>query len=359
VISTASNTVTATIPIDADSLGVAVSPDSSTIYATTGRSTPEGGSTGVVAVIAAESNTVTATIPVGSSGLQGVAVTPDGKRVYVTDGGTATVFVISTASNTVTATIPVGHGPLGVAVTPDGSLVYVANFSDNTVSVISTASNTVTATIPVGTNPYGLAVTPDGSAVYVANPNTRPSSTVSVIATKSNTVIATIPVSLGAAGVSVTPDSNKVYIANASSGLVTVISPASNTVTRVIRVGIFPFSVGIFIQPGPRLLKEDEILATTSGLASSRSSRTFNGTIKITNISNSPIAGPFQIVLSSLTPGVTLTNATGSFGGSPRLTVNDVSELSAGHSAVAKMQFSNPSFGAISFVPTTYAGALH
>ena len=79
-----------------------------------------------------------------------------------------TVSVIDTASNTVTATIPVGSGPGGVAVTPDGSRVYIGNEGGN-VSVIDTASNTVTATIPTS-GAYGLAVTPDGSAVYVAAP---------------------------------------------------------------------------------------------------------------------------------------------------------------------------------------------
>ncbi len=41
----------------------------------------------------------------------------------------------------------------GVAVTPDGTRVYMANTGDGTVSVIDTASNTVTATIPVGSFP--------------------------------------------------------------------------------------------------------------------------------------------------------------------------------------------------------------
>jgi YVTN family beta-propeller protein len=36
-----------------------------------------------------------------------------------------------------------GSTPFGVAVTPDGSRVYVANGGDGTVSVISTATNTV------------------------------------------------------------------------------------------------------------------------------------------------------------------------------------------------------------------------
>jgi YVTN family beta-propeller protein len=61
-----------------------------------------------------------------------------------------TVSVIATATNKATATIPVGIQPEGVAVTPDGGRVYVANFGGNTVSVIATATNTVTATIPLG-----------------------------------------------------------------------------------------------------------------------------------------------------------------------------------------------------------------
>ena len=54
---------------------------------------------------------------------------------------------------------------MGVAVTPNGSKVYVANNGDDTVSVISTATDTVTTIIPVGVEPTGLAVTPDGNKV--------------------------------------------------------------------------------------------------------------------------------------------------------------------------------------------------
>ena len=59
-------------------------------------------------------------------------------------------------------TIPVGSLPWGVAVTPDGSKVYVANFNDNTVSAIATATNTVVSTIPVGLIPiaFGIFIQP-------------------------------------------------------------------------------------------------------------------------------------------------------------------------------------------------------
>ena len=61
--------------------------------------------------------------------------------------GITTVSVIDTATNNVTATVTVGNNPFGVAVTPDGTKVYVANRVSNNVSVIDTATNNVTATV--------------------------------------------------------------------------------------------------------------------------------------------------------------------------------------------------------------------
>jgi len=93
----------------------------------------------------------------------------------------------------ITAAPPGGFGaPVGVAVNPNGSKVYVANNGDDTVSAISTATDTVTTSIPVGVEPTGLAVNPDGNKVYVAN---SVSNNVWVIATATDTVIGSpIPV---------------------------------------------------------------------------------------------------------------------------------------------------------------------
>ena len=66
--------------------------------------------------------------------------------------------MIATATNRVTATILAGSEPFGVAVTPDGCKVYVANGASNDVSVIATATNTVTAAITVGSGPVAFGV---------------------------------------------------------------------------------------------------------------------------------------------------------------------------------------------------------
>ena len=51
---------------------------------------------------------------------------------------------------------------MGVAITPDGGHIFVTNFDAGTVSVIDTVTATVSATIAVGSGPAGVAITPDG-----------------------------------------------------------------------------------------------------------------------------------------------------------------------------------------------------
>ncbi|MFC8235320.1 YncE family protein, partial [Streptomyces sp. NPDC057284] len=80
---------------------------------------------------------------------------------YVTNFGSGNVSVIDT-TNTVVATVPVGSGPQGVAITPNGRRAYVTNRTSNTVSVIDTRTNTDVATVPVGAGPIGIAITPNG-----------------------------------------------------------------------------------------------------------------------------------------------------------------------------------------------------
>ena len=88
------------------------------------------------------------------------------QNAYITNQGlypnfSNKVTVIDTTTNKVVTTIDVGLAPAGVAVAPDGSKVYVANETvKGTVSVIDAAANAVSATVAVGSNPVGVAVKP-------------------------------------------------------------------------------------------------------------------------------------------------------------------------------------------------------
>jgi YVTN family beta-propeller protein len=132
-------------------------------------------------------------------------VSPDGKRAYA--GLPAAVSVIDTASNTVVATVSGLSAPFGMAVTPDGKRVYVANFSAPTVSVIDTATNAVVATVTgLQNTPTDLAVTPDGKNVYVSNDDSSTNTGfVSVIDTATNRIAATVKVQPRPFGIAVGP----------------------------------------------------------------------------------------------------------------------------------------------------------
>src|SRR5271169_3483921 len=179
---------------------------------------------GNISVIDTVTNTVTATVNLGAANVVahpwGVAVAPDGTKVYVTELNNVetdnkhptycSVAVIDTATNTVTATVPVGSyyidgiyltdaNPYGVAVSPDGTKLYVVANADYpahgvypTVMVINTTDYSYT-NVPVGAAPYllnGITVTPDGTKAYVANTdvgNTGADHQVAVIDTATNT----------------------------------------------------------------------------------------------------------------------------------------------------------------------------
>jgi hypothetical protein len=116
-----------------------------------------------------------------------------------------------------------------------------------------------------------------------------------------------------------------------------------------------PVPSTIPISPGPVVLS---VSATASGLAYSRVSQTFNGTVTVTNTSSSPVFGPFQLLLSSLTNGVTVENASGTYQGSPYLTVPYVVNLGPGQSTTLNVQFSDKSMASINFTPVVYGGSF-
>ncbi len=152
VLDTSTNQITATIS-DASLNGptlVAISPDGSTVYVS-----DEIGN--AVTVIATATNTVTASIPVGQIPL-GLATTSDGKLLYVANGADNTVSVISTTSNSVLATISGFAGPEGVALSLDGKSILVANTVSNTISLIDVSSNTITSSIAVGNMPVFIGL---------------------------------------------------------------------------------------------------------------------------------------------------------------------------------------------------------
>ena len=97
-------------------------------------------------------------LPAGSRPM-GVAMSADGKRLFVSNGRAGTVSVIDVATRTVAATSrPFGQRVWGIALTPDGRRLYAADGPANDVAVLDAATLAVLRRIPAGEAPWGVAI---------------------------------------------------------------------------------------------------------------------------------------------------------------------------------------------------------
>jgi DNA-binding beta-propeller fold protein YncE len=242
-VSTATNTAGKPIKVGS-ALQIAITPDGKTAYVLS-PATENG--PGTVTPINTATNTAgkPIPIPVGRSRLGPwfIAITPNGKTVYVADTSAHTVVPVSTATNTAGKPIPVTPDPVAIAITPDGKTAYVVSEpthdgQSGTVTPISTATNTAGRPIPVAGVSFEIAITPDGKTAYAYS-----GSTVTPINTATNT--AGTPIHLNGNGgegtIAITPDGKTLYALTINPNRVVPISTATNTAGTPIKVFIYPW----------------------------------------------------------------------------------------------------------------------
>jgi YVTN family beta-propeller protein len=155
VIDTAERRETQKVIVGASPRGIAVDPTGTRVYVAVRRPPADSGQR--LAVIDATVNRVLEWIPV--RGYPSVVVAPSGDYVYTAGGNE--VSVVATNCNLTVANLLPRASADAVAVTPDGRRLYVANQFDDTVSVIDTATYSVIDTVAVGDGPSAVAIGPE------------------------------------------------------------------------------------------------------------------------------------------------------------------------------------------------------
>jgi YVTN family beta-propeller protein len=158
-----------------------------------------------------------------------------------------TISLINVSDGSVLETIAVGRGPQGVALSPDGRYLYVANQLDDTISVLSVPDTRFIKNIPAQGGPVAIAVSPDGGIIFVS---CYSSGLVTVLRADDGAVISTIPVGEGAAGLSLSSDGKHLYAANRTEGTIAIIQTSDYTVAMVIDLGAAFGPSGVRISPG-------------------------------------------------------------------------------------------------------------
>lgn len=108
-------------------------------------------------------------------------------RLYVTHG--PRVEVLDTASGKLIGSVTGLKGTHGVALNPDGKTGYISDGAGNAIVVFDRNSLAIKATIPAGTNPDGITYEPTTGTVWAFNGRSKD---VSVMDAATNHVVATI-----------------------------------------------------------------------------------------------------------------------------------------------------------------------
>lgn len=199
--------------------------------------------------------------------LGGIAVTPDGSKVYITDGSNG-IWVYNTSLGQIVANITNPTyltRPFAIAASPDGAFIYVSSLNIVTttagkqqshrvpaagyVVAISTATNSITNAVQVGSS-GGIAVSPDGSQLYVVGVGPvghhfrGASSNLLILNTSSLSTVATVSLAgLGATFVAVAPNGNTAYVTDNTQNI-SVINLATLTHTE-IPLTLTPYGIAV------------------------------------------------------------------------------------------------------------------
>ncbi len=95
-----------------------------------------------------------------------VRLAPDRLWAYTSNTDSGTVSAVNLQTGEVKV-IAVGERPQGMAFSPDGRRIYVTNMNSDSIGIVDTQTKTRIGDIPTGKGPVRIMITPDGkTAVY-------------------------------------------------------------------------------------------------------------------------------------------------------------------------------------------------
>src|SRR5579864_7971231 len=162
--------------------------------------------------------------------IHGVAVQPDGKRLFVTVESDHTLRIIDTATRQSVGTVKLSGRPNQVAVTPDGKYVAVPIRDGDKVDIVDVAKQQVVKSLPIK-EPHNALSTSSNRYLYVSAMSGHE---IDIIDLEKMEYSAQIPVGGRPRPYAVSPDGKTMFVALAElHGFVIVDVPEKKVVERV------------------------------------------------------------------------------------------------------------------------------
>jgi DNA-binding beta-propeller fold protein YncE len=204
--------------------GLAVSPDGERLYAVHALGE-------LVSAVSLRSGRVVQSVPLQAEGYAAVT-SKDGRQLYVSLWGGAAVLVFDAATLELRARIPVGEHPNAMVLTPDGSRLFVACANTNAVWVVDLAAGAAREQIgialhpqaPPGSTPNALSLSADGRRLLVANADNNAVAVVHVSKPGRSQVEGFIPVGWYPTAVQWSRDGASIHVLN-GKGLTSQANP--------------------------------------------------------------------------------------------------------------------------------------
>lgn len=169
-----------------------------------------------------------------------VAVTPDNKRILVTNWCTYDLSIIDAAAGAEIQRIPIGAYPRGLAVSPDSRVAYVAVMGGTSVATVDLTTFEVGAIEGVGGGPRHLNISPDGTQLYVT---LNRDGQVAKVDIPTATVVSRVSTGSAPRSMAIADDGDSLYVVNYNSSTVAKVRTSDMAVLQTEGVGYHPIGI--------------------------------------------------------------------------------------------------------------------
>jgi YVTN family beta-propeller protein len=223
----------ATIDVGGDPTGIAVSPDGEKVYVVNCED-------GDLLAIRTSDNSVAGRAP-GIGGYS-LALSTSGDSLYLVDG--TTLRLVTTHDFAVCCSADIGEDAWYVLLPPGSGQIWVSYWEwmrSGRIAVLRASDLTEVTKVHLdATAPRGMAASPDGRFVYVALSDIN---AVAVVSTADYEVTCRIPVGAVPVDVAVSPDGRMAFTADYEGYSVTAIRTSDNAVLGTVPAGCYPMNL--------------------------------------------------------------------------------------------------------------------